>query len=171
MTDTTKEPRTIDLTPTWPEAARIIAAALENGTGQGRDAARSELFRMAQIIEHLTGQLKAAEDDLATATERLRQLCDPYPVDENLFALDSDRSQPAHVFDVLATSKAGGSPYGVSFTSQTAAIAYSAIMEGAGYTVEEIGDYIAKPTAAEGLADAAEFFGDPAIRPAEQVKP
>lgn len=163
--------RTIDMTPTWPQAAQIIAAALENGTSTGREAARTELFRMADLIDHLAGKLEATEADLATATERLRALCDPYPVDENLFALASPSSQPAHVFDVLATSETGGSTYGVSFTSQTAALAYSAVMEGAGYTVEEIGDYIAKPTAAEGLADAAEFFGDPAIRPAEQVKP
>lgn len=44
--------RYIDLTPTWPEAARIIAAALENGTGKGREAARAELFRMADLLAH-----------------------------------------------------------------------------------------------------------------------
>lgn len=32
--------RTIDMTPTWPQAAQIIAAALENGTDKGREAAR-----------------------------------------------------------------------------------------------------------------------------------
>jgi hypothetical protein len=45
--------RYIDMTPTWPEAARIIAAALENGTGAGRDAARAELFRMADVLHTL----------------------------------------------------------------------------------------------------------------------
>lgn len=45
--------RTIDMTPTWPQAARIIAAALENGTGAGREAARAELFRMADILDQL----------------------------------------------------------------------------------------------------------------------
>lgn len=48
--------RTIDLTPSWPQAARIIAAALENGTGAGREAARAELFRMAEILDQLHTQ-------------------------------------------------------------------------------------------------------------------
>jgi len=48
--------RYIDMTPTWPEAARIIAAALENGTDKGRDAARAELFRMADILDALQKQ-------------------------------------------------------------------------------------------------------------------
>lgn len=45
--------RFIDLTPTWQEAAAIIAAALENGTGTGREMARAELFRMAAILDDL----------------------------------------------------------------------------------------------------------------------
>jgi len=48
--------RYIDMTPTWPEAARIIAAALENGTDKGRDAARTELFRMADLLDALQKQ-------------------------------------------------------------------------------------------------------------------
>lgn len=45
--------RTIDLTPTWRQAATIIAAALENGTDTGREAARAELFRMAELMDQL----------------------------------------------------------------------------------------------------------------------
>lgn len=48
--------RYIDMTPTWGQAARIIAAALENGTDKGRDAARTELFRMAELIDQLTAE-------------------------------------------------------------------------------------------------------------------
>jgi len=44
---------TIDLTPTWTEAAQIIAVALENGTGTGRDMARAELIRMGGILDEL----------------------------------------------------------------------------------------------------------------------
>lgn len=43
--------RTIKIDMTWTTAARIIAAALENGTDKGRDAARAELFRMAEILD------------------------------------------------------------------------------------------------------------------------
>ena len=50
--------RFVDMTPTWRQAAQIIAAALENGTDKGRDAARAELFRMADILD----QLKAEQD-------------------------------------------------------------------------------------------------------------
>lgn len=52
--------RFIDLTPTWREAATIIAAALENGTGKGREAARDELFRMATILDQIHTNAKAS---------------------------------------------------------------------------------------------------------------
>lgn len=53
--------RFIDLTPTWQEAATIIAAALENGTGEGREMARAELFRMAAILDGLKANQTAAK--------------------------------------------------------------------------------------------------------------
>jgi hypothetical protein len=43
--------RTINITPTWRQAAQIIAAALENGTDAGREAARAELFRMGDLLD------------------------------------------------------------------------------------------------------------------------
>lgn len=43
--------RTIDMTPTWREAAQMIAAVLENGTDHGRDLARAELYRMAELLD------------------------------------------------------------------------------------------------------------------------
>lgn len=46
-------PRTVRIDMTWKNAAQIIAAALENGTAQGRDAARAELFRMADLLDEL----------------------------------------------------------------------------------------------------------------------
>jgi hypothetical protein len=51
--------RTIDMTPTWPQAAQIIAAALENGTDKGREAARGELFRMANLLDQLQREATA----------------------------------------------------------------------------------------------------------------
>lgn len=50
--------RTIDLTPTWKEAAHIIAAVLENGTHEGRQAARAELFKMAEILDEMKERQK-----------------------------------------------------------------------------------------------------------------
>jgi hypothetical protein len=44
---------TINLNPTWREAATIIAAVLESGTAEGRAMARAELFRMASILNEL----------------------------------------------------------------------------------------------------------------------
>lgn len=55
--------RYIEMTPTWPQAARIIAAALEHGTSEGREAARAELYRMADLLEHFTAADKAAQED------------------------------------------------------------------------------------------------------------
>lgn len=47
------EPRTINIRPTWQEAMQILIAALEHGTGEGRDAARKELHRAAGILDAL----------------------------------------------------------------------------------------------------------------------
>lgn len=63
MSNAAPTTRTINLTPTWGEAARIIAAALENGTGEGRDMARQELFRMAELLEQFAQQ-QAEQPDL-----------------------------------------------------------------------------------------------------------
>lgn len=52
----TAEPRTIKLTPTWPEACRLLLAVLENGTPEGQDMARRELARMAEIAQSATGE-------------------------------------------------------------------------------------------------------------------
>jgi hypothetical protein len=51
--------RTISLRMNWGTAAQIIAAALENGTAEGREAARAELFRMAEILDQLTSEREA----------------------------------------------------------------------------------------------------------------
>ena len=51
--------RFVDMTPTWRQAAQIIAAALENGTDKGRDAARAELFRMADMLDNIKAEARA----------------------------------------------------------------------------------------------------------------
>jgi hypothetical protein len=55
--ETRSESRVISLEMTWTHAAHIIAAALENGTGEGKRLARAELFRMAAALD--TMQKKA----------------------------------------------------------------------------------------------------------------
>jgi hypothetical protein len=45
---------TITIAPSWATAAHIIAAALENGTEEGRRLARLELARMARMCEALS---------------------------------------------------------------------------------------------------------------------
>lgn len=42
--------KTIDITPTWPETVRIIAALMESGTDTGKQAAFEELKRMADVM-------------------------------------------------------------------------------------------------------------------------
>jgi len=44
------EEKMIDLTPTWPEMVRIIAALMESGTDTGKRAAFDELKRMADVM-------------------------------------------------------------------------------------------------------------------------
>ena len=41
----------IDLTPTWETAARIYAAVLENGTGEGKSSALAGLLEMGRILD------------------------------------------------------------------------------------------------------------------------
>jgi len=54
----TDEPRTIKMDMTWTYAAKIIALALENGTETGKEAARAELYRMAEILDQLNAEKK-----------------------------------------------------------------------------------------------------------------
>ena len=66
--------KTIPIDMTWSAAAQIIAAALENGTDKGRDAARAELFRMAQVLDELRKQPERLEtfDVIAEPLTRAR---------------------------------------------------------------------------------------------------
>jgi hypothetical protein len=43
--------KTIDLTPTWPEALRVYLFALENGTAKGKEEARRGLEHMAKVAQ------------------------------------------------------------------------------------------------------------------------
>lgn len=42
---------TIDITPTWSALLPVFMAALEYGTESAKDAARSELRRIAQLAD------------------------------------------------------------------------------------------------------------------------
>ena len=43
--------RYIDMTPTWPEALRMLRAVIENGTSEGKATAWAEIERMAVIAQ------------------------------------------------------------------------------------------------------------------------
>ena len=43
--------QTIDLTPTWQQAMPLLIRVLENGTDQGKRAAREELMRLAKMVD------------------------------------------------------------------------------------------------------------------------
>jgi hypothetical protein len=60
--------KTIDMTPTWAAIAPVIAAALEDGTEAGKDAARTELRRMAQLADR-TNELAEALDAIIAEWE------------------------------------------------------------------------------------------------------
>jgi len=53
--------RTIDMTPTWPEAMRMCRLVIENGTPEGQAQAWAEVERMAEIAQaHVDVQARAA---------------------------------------------------------------------------------------------------------------
>lgn len=51
--------RTIDMTPTWTETARMLTVLLEEGTEEGKRVAREEIHRMGEIIDALQKEAKA----------------------------------------------------------------------------------------------------------------
>lgn len=55
--------KTIDITPTWVQAAKIIALALTSGTDEGKKIAREELHHMAQLADRFTESIKNLIDD------------------------------------------------------------------------------------------------------------
>lgn len=117
-------PRTINLNSTWREAMTIYLAALEHGTGDGREAARKELQRVAEMLDSLAEQ---------------------------------DR-QPRGVFEVI-TDGPGKPAYGITFGTAEEAQTYSERMTAAGYTDATCAVTICE-SAADGLAEAADFYGD-----------
>lgn len=42
---------TIDLTPTWPEALRMLRAVIEDGSAAGKALAWAELEHMAKVAQ------------------------------------------------------------------------------------------------------------------------
>jgi len=101
------EQRTIDLTPRWADAMQIYIAALEHGTGAGRDAAREELHRVAKILDQLA--------------------------DENAANADPTVGTTATIYEVLVEGDKGP-PFGQTFATFDQAQEYTDKMELAGYT-------------------------------------
>jgi len=99
---------TITMEMTWTTAAQIIAAALENGTSEGRQAARAELFRMARILDELNAQ-KHGETDASVAR-----------------------------FDVIAGPWSDRPALGQTFATEKEADAYAEAMRGNGIEAEAL---------------------------------
>ena len=57
----------IDLTPTWETAARIYAAVLENGTGEGKSSALEGLLEMGRILDQFNQGV--SREDIQAARE------------------------------------------------------------------------------------------------------
>ena len=50
--------RTIDMTPTWTETARMLVFIMENANETGVEHARKEIMRMGEIIDKLQAKLR-----------------------------------------------------------------------------------------------------------------
>ena len=50
------EPTTVDIKPTWQFAMKVYIMALENGTEEGRRAARDDLMALAKWVDELPSQ-------------------------------------------------------------------------------------------------------------------
>ena len=56
------ERKTLDCTPSWSEAARIIAMVIEHGDLEGRQKILAEVQRMGEIIDDLQDTLSSSEE-------------------------------------------------------------------------------------------------------------
>lgn len=56
---TPMEVKTVDITPTWKAAARILLMTLEDGTEEGKQMARTEVLRMAGLLDSLIDERNA----------------------------------------------------------------------------------------------------------------
>lgn len=131
-------PRTIQIEMTWATAAQIIAAALEDGTDKGRDAARAELFRMAAILDDLR-----TKQDTAPASVNLWEV----------IAEPRDRRRPA---------------FGQTFTDEAQAGIYARTMRRAGYEADVSPVFATQPNAATALREAATYYEDHQLSEAQQ---
>lgn len=131
------EPRTIQMDMTWKIAAQIIAAALENGTGTGRDAARAELFRMADLLDELHSAQQADRKEASSA---------------------------ATLYEVITSNpESRQAAFGVTFTNEATATAYAERMEHHGYAADPFPAYSPEPSIAAALQSAANHFKDPRL--------
>ena len=69
----TENTRSIPLVPTWRVAVQILTTALENGTGTGKEAARAELLRMADILDQLRDQQDEPTTTFDVIADALKQ--------------------------------------------------------------------------------------------------
>lgn len=54
-------PRFIDVTPTWADLMPAFFQILENGTDTGKELARAELTRLAQMADRINAREKAEQ--------------------------------------------------------------------------------------------------------------
>jgi len=46
--------KSINITPTWEQTAKMLIVLLESGNNEGKKFAKSEIVRMGQIIDNIT---------------------------------------------------------------------------------------------------------------------
>ncbi len=57
--------KTIELAPSWEEAARIYCAVLESGTDEGKRLARAEIIAMGARLDELREHFDKLDSELA----------------------------------------------------------------------------------------------------------
>ena len=62
-TETEKEVTTIDLTPTWAGALRMLLLLWTDGDHEGRKVAREELFKMATLADKYVELVEKGENN------------------------------------------------------------------------------------------------------------
>jgi hypothetical protein len=87
---------TIDITPTWRDVARIIAAVLENGTEAGKLAAWEQLNSMAMAADDRNAATQQAWR-LAVVGERLGDALKPFADLGNIWLPESEDDDSAFV--------------------------------------------------------------------------
>jgi len=95
--------KTIDLTPTWAAAVKIYMAVLEDGTEEGKTAAREDILQMAEWLDRFNtvewGTILSAAEARGQQWRAVANGVDPGEVINELYEAQGEDGNVAEPFE------------------------------------------------------------------------